>query len=279
MCEFFLSGRPARARPWRVVSLRLVIGPANAEKAGVALDAYRAELAAGTDPVLIVPTFPDVEVYRRELAAGGAVFGVRVERFGWLLNQVARRAGVSGRPVTGLARERVAALATARVKLEALAASAATPGFARAVLRLIDELEELRLDPPRVIAALRRWTQDDPGRRPYADEIGAIYAGYRRVLTAHGGGGSGSEAVDVPLRDAAALDALRLAPEAWGGTPVVIYGFDDLTTLQEDAVETLATFAEAPVTLTLTYEPGRTALAARAGSFERLRALPGVQVQ
>src|SRR3954447_6825044 len=105
MCAFFVSGRPARARPWRVVSLRLVIGPANAEKAGVALDAYRAALAAGSEPVLIVPTFPDVEVYRRELAAGGAVFGVRVERFGWLLNEIARRAGVTSRPLTSLARE------------------------------------------------------------------------------------------------------------------------------------------------------------------------------
>src|SRR4051794_41907972 len=107
MCEFFLSGRPARPRPWRVVSLRLVIGPANAEKAGVALDAYRAELSAGADPVLIVPTFPDVEVYRRELAAGGAGVGGGGGRLGWLPRGVARPAGGRARPAARLPRGRV----------------------------------------------------------------------------------------------------------------------------------------------------------------------------
>ncbi|MCW2968526.1 MAG: ATP-dependent nuclease subunit B-like protein, partial [Solirubrobacteraceae bacterium] len=90
--------------------LQLVIGPANAEKARVALDAYRAALAAGREPVLVVPTFPDVDVYRRELAASGAVFGVQVVQFHWLLREIARRAGVSGRPLGPLARERVAAV-------------------------------------------------------------------------------------------------------------------------------------------------------------------------
>src|SRR5581483_11563569 len=70
----------------------------------------------------------------------------------------------------------------------------------------------------------------------------------------------------------------RLAPESWGGTPVVVYGFDDLTVLQRDAIETLACHVGADVLLTLTYEPGRTALAARARIFEELRALPGAEV-
>jgi ATP-dependent helicase/DNAse subunit B len=222
--------------------------------------------------LLIVPTFADVETYRRELAASGAVFGVRVERFGFLLREVARRCDLPGRPLGPLARERVAALAVARTRLEALAGSASTPGFAGALLRLIDELEERRYDPPRVIDALRRWTEDDPGRRAYADELGAVYRAYRRELER-------AEAVDAPLQDAAALDALRLEPNRWGGTPVVVYGFDDLTPLQRDAIETLACHAGAPVTLTLTYEPGRTALAARARTFEELRALPGVEVR
>jgi len=71
--------------------LTLVTGPANAEKAGAAMDAYRTALAAGREPVLVVPTFADVEVYRRELAAAGAVFGVQVVRFNWLLRQIADR--------------------------------------------------------------------------------------------------------------------------------------------------------------------------------------------
>ncbi|MCW2990849.1 MAG: ATP-dependent nuclease subunit B-like protein, partial [Solirubrobacterales bacterium] len=253
------------------MSLKLVIGPANAEKARVALDAYRAALADGSEPVLVVPTFADVEVYRRELSASGAVFGVQVVQFHWLLREIAKRAAVRGRPLGTLARERVAAVAIARTRLETLAASAATPGFAQALLGLITELEELRLEPPRVIAALRTWTEGDAGRRAYADELGALYAAYRRELER-------AEAVDRQLHDAAALDALRLEPSAWGGTPVVVYGFDDLTALQRDAIETLACHAGADVTLTLTYEPGRTALAARARTYEELRGLPGAQV-
>jgi len=253
------------------VPLKLVIGPANAEKAGVALDAYRAALAAGTEPVLVVPTFADVEVYRRELAGTGAVFGVQVVRFNWLLRTIAQRAGLAGRPLGNLARERVAAVAVARAKLETLAESATTPGFTGALLKLIAEFEEQRLDPPRVIAALRTWTEGDAGRRAYAEELGALYGGYRRELDR-------VQAIDQQLHEAAALDALRLNPAAWGATPVVIYGFDDLTALQRDAVETLACHAGAEVTLTLTYEPGRTALAARARTFEDLRALPGAEV-
>lgn len=257
------------------MSLQLVIGPANAEKARVALDAYRGALAAGREPILVVPTFPDVDVYRRELAGTGAVFGVQVVRFGWLLREIAGRVGLAGRPVGGLARERVAALAVARTPLRALAASARTPGFPDAMLRLMTELEELRLEPPRVIAALRAWAQDGEGEtatRAYADELGALYAAYRRELERAG-------ALDQQLHDAAALDALRVDPGAWRATPVVVYGFDDLAPLQRDAIETLACHAGAEVTLTLTYEPGRTALAARAGTFEDLRALPGVRVQ
>ena len=82
------------------VALKLVIGPANAEKAGVVLDGYRAAL--GLDPVLVVPTAADVDHYRRELAASGAVFGVSVMRFGWLMREIARRCGPTLRLVGGV---------------------------------------------------------------------------------------------------------------------------------------------------------------------------------
>src|SRR3954453_18289309 len=89
--------------------LTLVTGPANAEKAGHVLAAYRAALER--EPLLVVPTAGDVERYRRELAAAGAVFGVQVLRFAWLERELARRAGVTGRPLGALARERGAGAA------------------------------------------------------------------------------------------------------------------------------------------------------------------------
>src|SRR3954471_9534727 len=105
---------PCQARrsmrdPWTSVPLTLVTGPANAEKAGHVLAAYRAAL--DREPLLVVPTSADVGGYRGGLAADGAVFGVQVMRFAGLELEIVRRSGVSGRPLSKLARERVAAAA------------------------------------------------------------------------------------------------------------------------------------------------------------------------
>ncbi len=242
--------------------LTIVTGPANAEKARVVLDGYRAALQRGQAPILVVPTFADVERYRTELAAGGVVFGAHVAQFAWLIEEAAKRGGVRGRPLARLARERVAAAAVGRTELRALARSAATRGFVRELLRLVDELEERRVTPQRLTQALRAWAAADAGRLAYGNEVAALYAAYRRALERLG-------KLDAPLFAAAALDALRENPAAWGDTPVYFYGFDDLLPLQRDAVETLAATG-AEVTLSLSYEPGRMAFAGRATTFAEL---------
>ena len=63
-----------------------------------------------------------------------------------------------------------------------------------------------------------------------------------------------------------------------GSTPVFIYGFDELTEPEHDAVETLARVVDTEVTLSLAYEPGRRVFSARAGSFERLQAFANTQI-
>jgi len=242
--------------------LTLVTGPANAEKARVVLDGYRAALKRGEAPILVVPTFADVERYRTELAAGGVVFGTEVVRFARLIDELARRGGVRGRPLAGLARERVAGAAVAATRLNALAASASTAGFTTALLALVDELEQRRVTPQRLTQALRAWADDDERRRAYADEVAALYAAYRRTLAR-------LNRSDRPLYAAAALDALREQPKIWGATPVFIYGFDDLTPIESEAVQTLAQTG-AHVTLSLAYEPGRLAFSGRATTFAEL---------
>jgi len=241
------------------VPLKLVTGPANAEKARVVLDAYRSALKRGLEPILIVPTLADVRRYRGELAGDGIVFGARVMRFAWLIEEIAARAAIGGRPLSPLARERVAATAIASTPLRALAPSAATRGFIQALLRLVDELQERRVTPQRLTQALRVWAGDDAGRRAYADEVAGLYAAYRRRLERLG-------RRDAPLHAAAALDAVRDQPAAWGQTPVFFYGFDDLSALQRDAVQTLAATG-AEVVLSLAYEAGRMAFAGRATTF------------
>ncbi len=249
-------------RDYGWVPLTLVTGPANAEKARVVLDGYRAALARGDAPILVVPTLADVERYRAELAHGGAVFGARVMRLAWLIDEVGRRCGVRGRPLSRLARERVAAAAVSATQLTALAPSAATDGFVGALLRLVDELEERGVTPQRLTQALRAWAAQDERRRDYAEDVAGVYASYRRMLER-------SQRRDRPLFEAAALDALRSEPAAWGGTPVFVYGFDDLTPLQRDAVQALAATG-AEVMLSLAFEPGRLAFSGRATTFAEL---------
>ena len=68
----------------------------------------------------------------------------------------------------------------------------------------------------------------------------------------------------------AVLDAVRERPASWD-RPVFLYGFDDLTPLQRDTVETLSRHAD--VCVALAYEPGRAAFAGRAATVELLKPL------
>jgi ATP-dependent helicase/DNAse subunit B len=246
------------------VPLSLVTGPANAEKARVVLDALQA--AASREPLLIVPTMQDALVYRRELAERGLVFGADVRTWSGLARELARAAGVRGRPIGGLSRERVAALAVQRTTLQVLGASAGTPGFTGTLLRLFDELGERRITAGRWYAAMRAWAAADPQRTPYAEDLAALFGAYHRALERVG-------RVDEPMHTAAVHDALRTDPGRWPGRPVFLYGFDDLEVLQVDAVETLAVQCGADVMVSLPFEAGRAAFAGRAGTYQDLMAL------
>ncbi|MGZ4186977.1 MAG: PD-(D/E)XK nuclease family protein [Solirubrobacteraceae bacterium] len=243
--------------------LKLVLGPANSAKAGEVLGAYASASQRGA--LLVVPTAPDAAHYAREQARAGAVLG-SVLTFGGLAAEVARRAGYGGRRLSALQRDRVLRRAVSRVRFRALNSAAQAPGFATAAGNLIAELERTLVTPQRFAAAMRTWAAEDDRRRGYAEDVASIYLAYGRELEAIG-------RVDSELYAWQALDALRLAPGAWGDDPVFFYGFDDLHRLERDAVETLARVVGVQVTVSLTYEPGRAALGARAEVVEELRPL------
>ena len=240
------------------MSLTLITGPANAAKAGAVLDRFRASLPR--EPVLVVPTPADVEHYQRELAAEGIVVGTEVATFSWLVRGLAEATGVRPRAAGPVARERVVRAAVAETRLEVLGRSAAAPGFAAAAGALFAELGRSLVGPARFTRAVRDWDEAPP----HAAELAALYSAYHRRLER-------LEAVDHEGLAKAALDALRERPAAWGGRPVFLYGFDDLTPLQRDAVETLARHAD--VCVALAYEPGRAAFAGRAATVELLKPL------
>jgi ATP-dependent helicase/DNAse subunit B len=255
------------------VPLKLVTGPANAAKAGEVLGGLRARL--DEDPVLVVPTFADVEHAQRELAERGAIFGARVMRFQWLFGEIAKRVGFDGRQASEFQRELIVEGAVRRARLEVLADSAAQPGFVRAAAHFFAELGRVRneVSAARLTRALRDWSGEGP-RRQYAEEIAAIYRGYREGLDSAG-------LLDEELYARGGLDALRAgaAPAAWGHTPVFVYGFDDFDGLQLDALETLAKHCGADVTVSLPYERGRLAFKAVSGVHQELLAMGAEELE
>jgi ATP-dependent helicase/DNAse subunit B len=244
------------------MGLTLVTGPANSGRAGEVLGAYRARLEE--EPILVVPAFRDVEHTLRELAGGGAVFGTTVVRFAWLFETIAERCGAPVLPrASEVQRDLLVEEAVRGLGLRELRESAAQPGFARAAGRLIDELERAMVEPAAFEQALEQWAGRGPRRR-YAREIASIYRAYRERLEAVG-------LTDDDLFAWRAVDALRERPHEFGPTPVLVYGFDDFTPIELDALETLATRVGVDVTVSLPYEAGRAAFKAVAPLFERLR--------
>jgi ATP-dependent helicase/DNAse subunit B len=240
--------------------LKLVTGPANSAKAGEVLGGYRERL--DEEPILVVPAFRDVEHAQREMAANGAVFGVRVERFDRLWGVLARWVGYSARVASPFQRELLIAQAVRDADLSVLAGSARRPGFVRAAGRFLSELGRAGIEPDALGEALGAWA---PGgqRRAYAAEVAQLHAGYRAALDAAG-------LVDRELFAWRALEAFRRAPEGWGERPVFVYGFDDFSEVQLATLEALASRVD--VTVSFPYEAGRQAFRALAEQFERLEA-------
>ena len=242
--------------------LTLVLGPANSAKAGEVLGAYAR--AARRDALLVVPTAADAARYDRELASAGISLG-RALTFSGLVEEIARRVDHERARLTPLQRERVLRRVIGSLRLTSIADSAARPGFAIAAGRLVTDLRRARVSAPRFGAALRGWArQGGEERAGYARDLASLYGAYLEALDA-------LHRTDAEGLAWGALDALRARADSWQATPVFFYGFDDLTAIEQDAIETLTGIAGAEVTVSLTYERERPALAARAEVVEDLR--------
>jgi ATP-dependent helicase/DNAse subunit B len=250
--------------------IALISGPANAGKAQLVMEAVHGHLAHGQEPLLVVPTRADVDHYLRELAGDGVAMGVRVQRFDGLIDEIVRRARVGEPVLAGLARERLIAAIAQRTSLGHDAQARPqddrpSPGLVHALEALLAELRVRRVSPARLRQALSAWSAAD-GSASAASEIGQAFHQYSQALERIG-------RLDGEQRAVRALDRLRRSPALWGQTPVAFYGFDDLTPLQSDAIETLGRVVGAHVTVSLTYEPGRAAFAGRASTFAQLEPL------
>lgn len=244
--------------------LKLITGPANSGKAGAVLGEYHLRLEE--DPFLVVPTFEDVEHYRRELASKGAVFGGNVVRFSRLMRTVARQAGYLASVVGPVQRDLIVAQAVKNANLTLLAESASTDGFVHASRRLIGELESSMVEPQRFYMALRAWAASSASRRTYGDEVASIYSHYRALLEK-------LDSVDQDLFTWGALEALRGDSAAWPSAPLFFYGFDDFTPVQLEAIKLLSGEARSDVVVAVTHDSDHVAFADRQKTVETLEPL------
>lgn len=251
--------------------IALITGPANSGKARVVLDRLRRHVTAGETagsggPLLVVPTGADVDRYRRELAEEGPISGAAVSLFSVLLERIARCAAaeqpaLGDPPLGAVARERLLRTLAAEVWPETAGAGT---GFARALAAAVADLQVASVSPKRLKGAL--------GEGSGSAGIGEIHERYLAALRRIG-------RLDVEMRSRLALDVLRRSPALWRGAPVLFYGFDDLTPLQLDAIETLGAVVDAPVAVSLAYEPGRAAFSGRAWAFHELEPIAAEHVQ
>lgn len=248
--------------------LKLIHGPPNSGRAGLVRREFTA--ARERDPILVVPTVDDVFWFERELCAGGAPFGALLGgatmTFGALFRTVATAAGAPpGDELSAAQRLRAiaAAIEARRDRLGPLRRSAARPRFAGALERLIDELQAAGVEPQEVEASAATLEGS-----AYLSDLATLYGGYEEVRQRTGRGDAHGIARE-------AIAQLRRDGSFWGGRPVLLYGFDDLTENQFQLVATLAGLTE--VTVALPYEEDSAALQARGRLLERLRGLGPAQ--
>ncbi len=242
------------------MSLSVIVGPPNSGRADEIRSRLEASLAR--EPVLVVPTGDDVARFERELSTGGrSVLGAAIRTFRGLADDVAAATGVGLRPlISRIQRLALVRASTQRAELRALRRSAARRGFVPALERLVGELQAACVDPADLAGAAAARGDE------YDRELAALYEGYLALLAA-----AQRDDGHSSLRKVTA--SLRARPEAWGGRPVLVYGFDDLTAAQLDLVHALSGVCEVAVAVNYA---DREALAARARLLAQLQDELGV---
>src|SRR5581483_11564341 len=210
--------------------ISMIVGPPNSGRLGEVVRRLRAQL--DREPVLLVPRVADADRFERALCADGApVTGVSIRTFAWLLEDLAAALALAVPPLLS-APERLA-LARAATR------SAERPGFAPALVALIEELEAALIPPTELADAA---AQAEGGE--YEAELARLYAAYVGLRDRAGRADLGS------LASAVLAQGQRLA-DAWGSRPLFVYGFDDLTRAQLELLRALSGAAE--VTVAATY--------------------------
>jgi len=233
------------------VSLSVISGPPGSGREEEILDRFARVL--DRDPLLVVPTRDDVDRIERELCSRGTanLLGGAVTSFPALFEEVGRAVAAPGGSVASrMQRVWLARAAAKRTSLRQLHRSSGHDGFAPALEALIADLQGAGLD-----AAGLRTAASELDDGAYEAELCAIFEAYEELRDELG-------LIDEATAWSQAIAGLRADPDAWRERPVLLLGFDDLARLQIELVSALGECAE--VTIAITFELDRPALAARA---------------
>jgi hypothetical protein len=245
------------------MALSLVVGPAHAGKVALLLDRFLESIAH--DPWLIVPNRSDVDRVERDLLTRTPILlAGRIGTFDDLFAEIAATevaanhgpaSRAAARPLAPQAvRELALRRAVSASRLDELASSAVTAGFADSLLRALAELDAGLVDQALLegdLALLRAAYHAELDRLGFCDREGLRAFAVRRL--------------------ASELDA-------WDrGRPVFAYGFEDLTAAEWALLEALA--GRTGVTVSIPYEPGRVAFASLGRTVGDLSGLANGQIE
>ena len=194
---------------------------------------------------------------------GGARWACAWSASTGLIGEAVRRAGI-GEALLGAAgaRARCSRRSPAARGLGGEGTCSRAAGFVRALGELFAELQVRRVSPAAAEPGAARSGRAADGRaRPSRRSSGGCSRDYRARRS------SGSGAWTPSSARCARWTRCARAPRCGARTPVLFYGFDDLTALQLDAIETLGRVVDAAGDGVAAYEPGRTAFAGRAATL------------
>lgn len=199
------------------MALHLIVGPSNAGKSGRLNEVLSG--ASRGQPLLVVPSSPDVRTAERELA-GKRMLGVRVTTLDGWVEELWGLHGDGRRFVSDAARRALVADAASGMH-GALEESGATPGFGRLLSRLVALVADPVVPKDGLAAAL-----------------GIAMSRYDRLV----------ESVGL-VEPVAAYAALALDPPSVSG-PVAVNRFTDLSVAQERLLVALSRDSEVHIALT-----------------------------
>jgi len=212
------------------LTARLLIGPAASGKTAYLIgQARRDAQGLAATPRVVVPSRLQVQAWRRRLAEAGGAVGVRVGTFDDLYHQVLRRSGDVVTRLTDPVQFRLLRTLLDEASLTHYAPIRTAPGFAQVLRDLIFELKAGGVFPERFTEAIRGIGGD-----PRLLELAQLYAAYQEQLQRR----SWADHAGIGWLAAEALERNPAVGTEW--SPLMVDGFDDLTTVQMQVLEHLS---------------------------------------